>query len=136
MAPARRLQGRQPGAVPPRPRGRRRAGQGHLLPLSRPGHLPRIRADRTRGVRGVGRRHREGAAPHPAPPSPLGLGRVAATTLRGMFELPPEIAELQQTVRRMAQERVAPRAREIDETNEYPQDLFDLFVETGLTGLV
>lgn len=36
----------------------------------------------------------------------------------------------------MARERIEPRAREIDETGEYPQDLFDLFVETGLTGLV
>jgi alkylation response protein AidB-like acyl-CoA dehydrogenase len=52
------------------------------------------------------------------------------------FDLSPEHAQLQQTVRRMAQERIKPRAREIDDTNEYPQDLFDLFVETGLTGLV
>ena len=34
----------------------------------------------------------------------------------------------------LAQERVAPRAREIDETEEYPDDLFALFVEAGLTG--
>lgn len=51
------------------------------------------------------------------------------------FDLSPELAELQATVRRIAQDRVAPRAREIDLTEEYPQDLFDLFVETGLTGL-
>jgi alkylation response protein AidB-like acyl-CoA dehydrogenase len=51
------------------------------------------------------------------------------------FELSEELAELQATVRKLAQERVAPRAREIDETQEYPQDLFDLFVEAGLTGL-
>jgi alkylation response protein AidB-like acyl-CoA dehydrogenase len=51
------------------------------------------------------------------------------------FELSDELAELQATVRKLAQERVAPRAREIDETEEYPQDLFELFVETGLTGL-
>ena len=51
------------------------------------------------------------------------------------FDLPPELAELQATVRKLAQERVAPRAREIDVTEEYPQDLFELFVETGLTGL-
>ena len=38
-------------------------------------------------------------------------------------------------MRKLAQERVAPRAREIDATQEYPQDLFDLFVEAGLTGL-
>lgn len=52
------------------------------------------------------------------------------------FDLSPELAELQATVRKIAQERVQPRAREIDEQDEYPQDLFDLFVETGLTGLV
>jgi len=51
------------------------------------------------------------------------------------FSLSPELAELQATVRKLARERVAPRAREIDEADEYPQDLFDLFVETGLTGL-
>jgi alkylation response protein AidB-like acyl-CoA dehydrogenase len=51
------------------------------------------------------------------------------------FDLPPELAELQASVRKLAQERIAPRAREIDRTEEYPQDLFDLFVETGLTAL-
>jgi alkylation response protein AidB-like acyl-CoA dehydrogenase len=51
------------------------------------------------------------------------------------FELPPELVDLQASVRKLAQERVAPRAREIDETEEYPDDLFSLFVETGLTGL-
>ena len=51
------------------------------------------------------------------------------------FDLEPELAELQASVRKLARERVAPRAREIDTTESYPQDLFDLFVETGLTGL-
>jgi alkylation response protein AidB-like acyl-CoA dehydrogenase len=51
------------------------------------------------------------------------------------FDLPPELAELQASVRKLAQERVAPRAREIDTSEEYPQDLFELFVDTGLTGL-
>jgi alkylation response protein AidB-like acyl-CoA dehydrogenase len=51
------------------------------------------------------------------------------------FDLPPELAELQASVRKLAQERIAPRAREIDTTEEYPQDLFELFVDTGLTGL-
>ena len=51
------------------------------------------------------------------------------------FDLPPELAELQASVRKLAQERVAPRAREIDLTEEYPEDLFELFVETGLAGL-
>jgi alkylation response protein AidB-like acyl-CoA dehydrogenase len=52
------------------------------------------------------------------------------------FDLTPELADLQASVRKLAQERVAPRAREIDETDEYPDDLFELFVQTGLTGLV
>jgi alkylation response protein AidB-like acyl-CoA dehydrogenase len=52
------------------------------------------------------------------------------------FSLPPELVELQATVRKLSQERIKPRAREVDRTEEYPQDFFDLFVETGLTGLV
>jgi alkylation response protein AidB-like acyl-CoA dehydrogenase len=51
------------------------------------------------------------------------------------FDLAPELAELQATVRKLAQERIAPRARQIDDADEYPQDLFDLFVDAGLTGL-
>jgi alkylation response protein AidB-like acyl-CoA dehydrogenase len=51
------------------------------------------------------------------------------------FDLSPELQELQATVRRIAQDKVAPRAREIDVSEEYPQDLFELFVDTGLTGL-
>src|SRR6267142_3863865 len=52
------------------------------------------------------------------------------------FDLPPELVELQASVRRIAQEKVAPRAREIDTTAAYPQDLFELFRDTGLLGLV
>ena len=52
------------------------------------------------------------------------------------FDLPPELAELQATVRKLAQQKVAPRAREIDVTATYPQDLFELFRDTGLLGLV
>jgi alkylation response protein AidB-like acyl-CoA dehydrogenase len=51
------------------------------------------------------------------------------------FELSDELAELQATVRKLAQERIAPRAREIDESEQYPDDLFALFVDAGLTGL-
>lgn len=52
------------------------------------------------------------------------------------FELSPEMDELRAMVRKIAQERVKPRARAIDDTEEYPQDLFDLFSSTGLNGLV
>src|SRR5436305_4435423 len=52
------------------------------------------------------------------------------------FDLPEELQELQATVRRLAQDKVKPRAREIDETGEYPQDLFEIFRDAGLLGLV
>ena len=51
------------------------------------------------------------------------------------FDLPPELAELQLTVRRLAQDKVKPRAREIDATGEYPADLFEAFRQADLLGL-
>ena len=52
------------------------------------------------------------------------------------FTLPSEYLELQASVRKLAQEKVQPRAREIDTSGEYPQDLFDAFRAAGLLGLV
>jgi alkylation response protein AidB-like acyl-CoA dehydrogenase len=52
------------------------------------------------------------------------------------FDLPPEYADLQATVRKLAQEKVAPRARQIDTDAAYPQDLFEVFRDAGLLGLV
>ena len=51
------------------------------------------------------------------------------------FVLPPELAELQLSVRRLAQDKVKPRAREIDATGEYPADLFEEFRRADLLGL-
>ncbi len=51
------------------------------------------------------------------------------------FALSEELTALQQSVRRLAQDKVRPRAREIDETGEYPQDLFEVFRDAGLLGL-
>src|SRR5437016_9503878 len=51
------------------------------------------------------------------------------------FELSEELSELQASVRRLSQDKVRPRAREIDETGEYPQDLFEVFAGAGLLGL-
>jgi len=51
------------------------------------------------------------------------------------FELSEELAALQESVRRLARDKVKPRAREIDETGEYPDDLFDAFAAAGLLGL-
>jgi alkylation response protein AidB-like acyl-CoA dehydrogenase len=51
------------------------------------------------------------------------------------FQLGPELFELQQSVRRLAQEKVKPRAREIDLSGEYPQDIFEEFKKADLLGL-
>ena len=51
------------------------------------------------------------------------------------FELSEELQQLQKTVRKIAQEKVKPRAREIDDTGEYPQDLFDVFRDAGVLSL-
>src|SRR5215831_8261479 len=51
------------------------------------------------------------------------------------YELSPEYAELQATVRKLAQEKIAPRARAIDSDATYPQDLFEVFRDAGLLGL-
>jgi len=51
------------------------------------------------------------------------------------FELSEELVALRETCRRIAQDKVKPRAREIDETEEYPQDIFEVFRDAGLLGL-
>ncbi len=49
-----------------------------------------------------------------------------------MFDLPDDVRDVQQMVRRVATERVAPRAHQIDRSGEYPQDMFDLLRELGM----
>lgn len=51
------------------------------------------------------------------------------------FELPEEMQALRASVRRIAREKIRPRAREIDLSGEYPQDIFDALREAGLVGL-
>jgi hypothetical protein len=51
------------------------------------------------------------------------------------FELSEELRALQESVRRLAKDKVRPRAREIDETGEYPEDLFAAFRDAELLGL-
>ena len=51
------------------------------------------------------------------------------------FDLSPELAALQESVRRLAQDKVKPRAREIDSTGEYPTDIYDAFRRADLLGL-
>src|SRR6202158_1893910 len=51
------------------------------------------------------------------------------------FDLPPEYVELQATVRKLAQEKIAPRARAIDTDATYPNDVFEVFRGAGILGL-
>src|ERR1700690_2872581 len=51
------------------------------------------------------------------------------------FDLSPELSQLQATVRRLAQEKVKPRARAIDGSGHYPDDIFAVFRDAGLLGL-
>ena len=51
------------------------------------------------------------------------------------YSLPTEFLDFRETIRKMVAERVAPRAAEIDEKAEYPQDLRELFASHDLFGL-
>lgn len=51
------------------------------------------------------------------------------------FALSDELLALQETVRKLAQEKIKPRAREIDESGEYPEDIFQAFKDADLLGL-
>lgn len=52
--------------------------------------------------------------------------------MEGAFSLSHEQRDIRQMVRRLARERVARRAQEIDRDAQYPQDMFDLLKEHGL----
>jgi len=51
------------------------------------------------------------------------------------YELSDAHKLIRDTARRIAREKVAPRAAEMDETGEYPHDIFAVFREAGLLGL-
>ena len=48
------------------------------------------------------------------------------------YELSEDNKRIRDIVRRVASEKVAPRAGEIDTKAEYPQDMFDLLKDLGL----
>jgi alkylation response protein AidB-like acyl-CoA dehydrogenase len=50
----------------------------------------------------------------------------------GAFTLPDELETFRKSVRALCEDRVAPRAAEIDETDQYPSDLHELFVRNEL----
>ena len=51
------------------------------------------------------------------------------------YALTDEQRQLQDMLRRVAREKVAPRAHAIDRSGEYPQDMFDLLKSLGLFAL-
>src|SRR5437667_11651963 len=51
------------------------------------------------------------------------------------YELSDAHKLIRDTARRIAREKVAPRAAELDESGEYPHDIFGVFAEAGLVGL-
>jgi alkylation response protein AidB-like acyl-CoA dehydrogenase len=51
------------------------------------------------------------------------------------FELPEELEEFRRLVRTIAEERIEPRAAEIDETDEWPEDVYKVLVENDLMGV-
>jgi len=52
-----------------------------------------------------------------------------------LYAIPPELLEIRDTVRRIATERIAPRAAEIDATGEYPWDVRRLLAENDILAL-
>jgi len=51
------------------------------------------------------------------------------------FELPGELEEFRALVRQIAEEKIAPRADEIDRADEWPEDLWRVLVEADLPGV-
>ncbi|HEY1593171.1 MAG TPA: acyl-CoA dehydrogenase family protein [Solirubrobacteraceae bacterium] len=57
------------------------------------------------------------------------------SALAELYTIPQEYLDFRDTIRQIAQERVAPRAAEIDEKAEYPYDLRELLAEHDVLGL-
>jgi alkylation response protein AidB-like acyl-CoA dehydrogenase len=52
-----------------------------------------------------------------------------------LYSIPQEFEDFRNLVRQIAQEKVAPRAAEIDRTDEYPWDIRELLAEQDILGL-
>ncbi len=59
-------------------------------------------------------------------------GAVAAD---GVYAVPQELLDFRDTIRQIVRERVWPRAAEIDEADEYPRDIRELFAEHDILAL-
>ena len=62
------------------------------------------------------------------------MGPVPVTTT-DVYDVPQELVDLRDMIRRLAQERIAPRAADIDRSGEYPTDVRELLSEHDVLGL-
>jgi acyl-CoA dehydrogenase len=58
-----------------------------------------------------------------------------ATTVSGVYDLPEEHKDFRDTIRQIVEERVQPRAADIDRDSEYPWDIRRLFGEQDILAL-
>ena len=58
-----------------------------------------------------------------------------STDLAAVYEIPEELRDFRDTIRQIVRERVAPRAAEIDATDEYPWDIRRLLAQQDILGL-
>src|SRR5690348_13134936 len=58
-----------------------------------------------------------------------------ATEVPTPYEIPQEALDLRDMVRQLAQEKIAPRAGEIDRKSEYPWDVRELLAAHDVLGL-
>ncbi|HVP01585.1 MAG TPA: acyl-CoA dehydrogenase family protein [Solirubrobacteraceae bacterium] len=58
-----------------------------------------------------------------------------SATATDAYEIPQEHLDFRDTIRQIVQEKVAPRAHDIDATGEYPWDVRRLFAENDILGL-
>src|SRR5688572_22936297 len=59
----------------------------------------------------------------------------ARSPMSGLFTLTPDHLEFRKVVRQIAEDRIAPRAAEIDATAEFPWDVKEVLATNGLLGL-
>ena len=57
------------------------------------------------------------------------------TATTDAYAIPPELADLRDMIRQLAQEKIAPRAAEIDRRGQYPRDIRELLAEHDVLAL-
>jgi alkylation response protein AidB-like acyl-CoA dehydrogenase len=60
---------------------------------------------------------------------------MSATAFTDLYEIPQELADFRDTIRIIVDEKIRPRAAEIDETGEYPWDIRKLLAHQDILGL-